>query len=38
MSKGNKEKLVEAITPMDTDFAQWYTDIVKKAEIGRAHV
>lgn len=33
MSKGNKEKLVEAITPMDTDFAQWYTDIVKKAEL-----
>ncbi len=27
------KKLVEAITPMDTDFAQWYTDIVKKAEL-----
>ncbi len=26
-------KLVEAITPMDADFAQWYTDIVKKAEL-----
>ncbi len=27
------KKLVEAITSMDTDFAQWYTDIVKKAEL-----
>lgn len=26
-------KLVEQITPMDEDFAQWYTDIVKKAEL-----
>ncbi len=25
------EKLVESITSMDEDFAQWYTDIVKKA-------
>ncbi|NLZ48133.1 MAG: proline--tRNA ligase [Clostridiales bacterium] len=31
MSK-NKKK-VEAITSMDVDFAQWYTDIVKKAEL-----
>ena len=23
-------KLVEAITPRDEDFAQWYTDIVKR--------
>ena len=22
--------MVEAITSMDTDFAQWYTDVVKK--------
>lgn len=29
----NDKKLVEAITPMDEDFAQWYTDIVKKAEL-----
>lgn len=29
----NNAKLVEAITPMDEDFAQWYTDIVKKAEL-----
>lgn len=28
-----KKKLVEDITPMDVDFAQWYTDIVKKAEL-----
>lgn len=27
------KKLVEAITSMDTDFAQWYTDVVKKAEL-----
>ena len=26
------KKLVEAITSMDTDFAQWYTDVVKNAE------
>ena len=24
------KKLVEAITSMDVDFAQWYTDVVKK--------
>lgn len=28
-----EKKLVEQITPMDKDFAQWYTDIVKKAEL-----
>ena len=28
-----EKKLVEAITPMDKDFAQWYTDVVKKAEL-----
>ncbi len=27
------KKLVEAITPMGEDFAQWYTDVVKKAEL-----
>jgi len=27
------KKLVEAITSMDKDFGQWYTDIVKKAEL-----
>ena len=25
--------MVEAITSMDEDFAQWYTDVVKKAEL-----
>ncbi|WP_026883809.1 proline--tRNA ligase [Clostridium akagii] len=30
---GKKEKLVEQITSMEDDFAQWYTDIVKKAEL-----
>ena len=27
------KKLVREITPMSEDFAQWYTDIVKKAEL-----
>ena len=27
------KKLVEQITSMDEDFAQWYTDVVKKAEL-----
>ena len=35
--KGNimakEKKLVEAITPMDKDFTQWYTDVVTKAEL-----
>ena len=29
----NDKKKVEAITSMEEDFAQWYTDIVKKAEL-----
>ena len=29
----DNKKMVEAITSMDEDFAQWYTDIVKKAEL-----
>ena len=28
-----EKKLVESITSMETDFAQWYTDVVKKAEL-----
>ncbi|MDE6658064.1 MAG: proline--tRNA ligase, partial [Oscillospiraceae bacterium] len=32
MAKKEK-KAVEAITSMNEDFAQWYTDIVKKAEL-----
>lgn len=28
-----EKKLVEAITSMSEDFAQWYTDVVKKAEL-----
>ena len=28
-----EKKFVEEITPMEEDFAQWYTDIVKKAEL-----
>lgn len=27
----NDKKMVEAITSMDEDFAQWYTDVVLKA-------
>ena len=27
------KKLVEQITSMDVDFAQWYTDICKKADL-----
>ena len=30
---GKDKKLVESITSMEVDFAQWYTDIVKKAEL-----
>ena len=29
----NNSKMVEQITSMDVDFAQWYTDVVKKAEL-----
>ena len=30
---GDNKKLVEQITSMDEDFAKWYTDIVKKADL-----
>ena len=29
----NEKKLVEAITSMEEDFAQWYTDVVVRAEL-----
>ena len=29
----DNKKMVEAITSMDVDFTQWYTDVVKKAEL-----
>ncbi len=29
----NQKKMVEDITSRDVDFAQWYTDIVRKAEL-----
>lgn len=29
----NNDKLVQDITAMDDDFAKWYTDIVRKAEL-----
>ena len=28
-----QKKMVEEITSMDVDFAKWYTDVVKKAEL-----
>ena len=28
-----QKKMVEEITSMEVDFAQWYTDIVKKADL-----
>ena len=33
MAKKGNNKMVEAITSMDEDFAKWYTDICKKAEL-----
>jgi len=33
MDMANNKKFVEAITSMNEDFAKWYTDIVKKAEL-----
>ncbi len=33
MGKNKNEKMVDAITSMDEDFAKWYTDICKKAEL-----
>lgn len=33
MATNGQKKMVEAITSMDEDFAKWYTDIVKKAEL-----
>lgn len=33
MANEKDKKFVEEITSMDEDFAQWYTDIVKKAEL-----
>ena len=32
---GKDKKLVEDITPMNEDFAKWYTDVVQKAELMR---
>lgn len=31
--ENKKEKLVEEITSRDVDFAQWYTDVVRKADL-----
>ena len=28
-----EKKLVEMVTPMSEDFAKWYTDVVKNAEL-----
>ena len=32
-----EKKMVEAITSMEEDFAQWYTDIVSGASYGSFH-
>ena len=29
----NNQKMVDAITSMDEDFAQWYTDVVREAKL-----
>ena len=29
----NDKKMVDQITSMDEDFAKWYTDICKKADL-----
>ena len=33
MAKDSNKKQVEQITDMEVDFAQWYTDVCKKAEL-----
>ena len=33
MADKKDNRLLEEITPRDVDFTQWYTDIVKKAEL-----
>ena len=33
MAKQKQEKFVAEITPRDTDFAQWYTDVIKKTDL-----
>ena len=33
ITMANEKKMVEAITSRDEDFAKWYTDIVKKADL-----
>ncbi len=32
-AENTSKKMVEEITSMDVDFAQWYTDVVRKAEL-----
>lgn len=33
MEMSKNKKLVQEITSMDVDFAKWYTDVVKKADL-----
>ena len=33
MSEKSDKKILNEITPIEQDFAQWYTDVVKKAEL-----
>ena len=31
--KKNEQEFVKEITPMETDFSQWYTDVILKTEV-----
>jgi len=33
MAKNKKEEFVKDITNMEDDFAQWYTDVIKKTDM-----
>ena len=33
MAKNNKEEFVKDITNMEDDFAQWYTDVIRKTDM-----
>ena len=33
VNMADNKKMVREITSMEDDFAQWYTDVVKKAEL-----
>ena len=33
MAKKNQQEFVQHITPRSEDFSQWYTDVVRKADL-----